>query len=93
MKLKRPQGALAPAPATYLVRNNMDMPTKAITDGFGSSNSQWGVVISLGTVACAFSKSLSGVAGDRSNPRFLLGIALPAFTWNRGLPLLAERPS
>lgn len=60
----------------YLVRNNLPMAAKAITDHFGFSNTQWGIVISVGTIVYAFSKFLSGVVGDRSNPRYLLGIAL-----------------
>ena len=60
----------------YLVRNNMPIATKSITDEFGFSNTQWGAVLSAGTVIYAFSKFLSGVIGDRANPRYLLGIAL-----------------
>jgi len=60
----------------YLVRNNMSMATKAITDEFGFSNTQWGAVLGAGTIVYAFSKFLSGVVGDRANPRYLLGIAL-----------------
>jgi phosphoglycerate transporter family protein len=60
----------------YLVRNNMSMATKSITDEFHFSNTQWGGVLSAATIVYAFSKFLSGVVGDRANPRYLLGIAL-----------------
>jgi sugar phosphate permease len=60
----------------YLVRNNMPMATKSITDEFHFTNTQWGGVLGAATVVYAFSKFLSGVVGDRANPRFLLGIAL-----------------
>jgi phosphoglycerate transporter family protein len=60
----------------YLVRNNMSMATKSITDEFHYSNTQWGEMLSAATIVYAFSKFLSGVVGDRANPRYLLGIAL-----------------
>jgi len=60
----------------YLVRNNMSMATKSITDEFHFSNTQWGGVLSAGTIVYAFSKFLSGVVGDRANPKYLLGFAL-----------------
>jgi phosphoglycerate transporter family protein len=60
----------------YLVRNNLSMATKSITDEFHFTNSQWGRVLSAATIVYAFSKFLSGVVGDRANPRYLLGIAL-----------------
>jgi phosphoglycerate transporter family protein len=60
----------------YLVRNNMSMATKSITDEFHYTNTQWGAVLSAGTVVYAFSKFLSGVVGDQANPRYLLGFAL-----------------
>lgn len=60
----------------YLVRNNMSMATKSITDEFHFTNTQWGRVLSAATIVYAFSKFLSGVIGDRANPRYLLGLAL-----------------
>jgi phosphoglycerate transporter family protein len=60
----------------YLVRNNMPMATKAITDEFHFSNTQWGGVLSVATIVYGFSKFLSGVIGDQANPRYLLGFAL-----------------
>ena len=60
----------------YLVRNNMSMATKSITDEFHYSNTEWGRVLGAATIVYAFSKFLSGVIGDRANPRYLLGIAL-----------------
>jgi phosphoglycerate transporter family protein len=60
----------------YLVRNNMSMATKSITDEFHYTNTQWGAVLSASTIVYAFSKFLSGVVGDQANPRYLLGFAL-----------------
>jgi sugar phosphate permease len=60
----------------YLLRNNMPMATKSITDEFHYTNTQWGRVLSVATIVYAFSKFLSGVIGDRANPRYLLGLAL-----------------
>jgi phosphoglycerate transporter family protein len=60
----------------YLVRSNMSMATKSITDEFHFSNTQWGEVLSAATVVYGISKFLSGVIGDQANPRYLLGIAL-----------------
>ena len=60
----------------YLVRKNLSMAAKAITDEFGFTNTQWGAVLSVATVVYALSKFLSGVIGDRANPRWLLSLGL-----------------
>ena len=60
----------------YFLRNNLPMAAKAICDEFHFSNKQWGVVISVSTIVYAFSKFLSGIVGDRANPRFLLALGL-----------------
>src|SRR5207248_9603616 len=60
----------------YFVRKNMSMATKAITDEFHFTNTQWGVVLSTATIVYAFSKFLSGVIGDRAHPRTLLAFGL-----------------
>src|SRR5438309_8383972 len=60
----------------YFVRKNMSMATKAITDEFHFTNTQWGAVLSSATIVYAFSKFLSGVVGDRANPRYLLAFGL-----------------
>jgi phosphoglycerate transporter family protein len=60
----------------YCVRKNLSMAAKAITDEFQFSNTQWGVVLSVSTIVYALSKFLSGVVGDRANPRYLLSIGL-----------------
>ena len=64
----------------YFVRKNISMAAKPITDEFGLSNTQWGLVLSVATVVYAFSKFLSGVIGDRANPRWLMagGLLLSA---------------
>src|SRR5260221_6824672 len=56
----------------YFVRKNLSMAAKAITDEFHFSNTQWGVVLSCATIVYAISKFLSGVIGDRANPRWLM---------------------
>jgi phosphoglycerate transporter family protein len=60
----------------YFVRNNLSIATPAITQEFHFSNTQWGLVLSLSTIVYAFSKFLSGIVGDRANPRYLLGLGL-----------------
>lgn len=60
----------------YFVRKNISMAAKAITDEFHFSNTQWGVVLSVATIVYAASKFLSGVIGDRANPRYLLALGL-----------------
>jgi len=60
----------------YFLRKNLSMAAKAITDEFHFSNTQWGVVLSVATIVYAFSKFLSGVVGDRANPRYLLALGL-----------------
>jgi phosphoglycerate transporter family protein len=60
----------------YLVRNNMSMATKSLTDEFHFSNAQWGELLSASSVVYGLSKFLSGMLGDRANPRYLLGFAL-----------------
>lgn len=60
----------------YFLRKNLSMAAKAITDEFHFSNTQWGVVLSVATVVYALSKFLSGVVGDRANPRYLLALGL-----------------
>lgn len=60
----------------YFVRKNISMAAKAITDEFHFSNTQWGVVLSVATIVYAASKFLSGVVGDRANPRYLLALGL-----------------
>jgi phosphoglycerate transporter family protein len=64
----------------YFVRKNISMAAKPITDEFGFTNTQWGVVLSVATVVYALSKFLSGVIGDRANPRWLMagGLLLSA---------------
>jgi phosphoglycerate transporter family protein len=56
----------------YFVRKNISMAAKPITDEFHFSNTQWGVVLSVATIVYALSKFLSGVIGDRANPRWLM---------------------
>ena len=60
----------------YFVRKNMSMATKAITDEFHFTNTQWGLVLGAATIIYALSKFLAGVLGDRANPRYLMGLAL-----------------
>ena len=60
----------------YFLRNNLPMAAKAICDEFHFSNKQWGLVLSTATIVYAFSKFLSGIVGDRANPRFLLALGL-----------------
>lgn len=60
----------------YFLRSNLPMAAKAICDEFHFSNKQWGLVVSAATITYAFSKFLSGIVGDRANPRFLLGLGL-----------------
>ena len=60
----------------YFLRKNLSMAAKAITDEFHFSNTQWGVVLSVATIVYAISKFLSGVVGDRANPRYLLALGL-----------------
>jgi phosphoglycerate transporter family protein len=56
----------------YFVRKNISMAAKPITDEFHLSNTQWGLVLSVATIVYALSKFLSGVIGDRANPRWLM---------------------
>jgi phosphoglycerate transporter family protein len=60
----------------YLVRKNLSMAAKPIADEFQFSNTQWGVVLSVSTIVYALSKFLSGVVGDRANPRYLFALGL-----------------
>jgi sugar phosphate permease len=60
----------------YFVRVNLPIAAPAITHEFGFSNTQWGLVLSISTIVYAISKFLSGVVGDRANPRYLLGLGL-----------------
>ena len=60
----------------YFVQKNLSMAAKAITDEFHFSNTQWGTVLSVATVVYALSKFLSGVVGDRANPRYLFALGL-----------------
>ena len=64
----------------YFTRKNISMAAKPITDEFGFTNTQWGMVLSAATVVYALSKFLSGVIGDRANPRWLMagGLLLSA---------------
>jgi len=76
----------------YFTRKNISMAAKPIADEFGFTNTQWGVVLSAATIVYAFSKFLSGLIGDRANPRWLMagGLLLSALTnvvfgWAAGL--------
>jgi phosphoglycerate transporter family protein len=60
----------------YFVRVNLPIAAPAITREFHFSNTQWGLVLSVSTVVYALSKCLSGIVGDRANPRYLLGLGL-----------------
>jgi len=64
----------------YFVRKNISMAAKPIADEFGFTNTQWGLVLSVATVVYALSKFLSGIVGDRANPRWLMagGLLLSA---------------
>jgi phosphoglycerate transporter family protein len=64
----------------YFVRKNISMAAKPITDEFHFTNTQWGLVLSVATIVYALSKFLSGVIGDRANPRHLMagGLLLSA---------------
>ncbi len=65
----------------YFVRKNISMAAKPITDEFHFTNTQWGLVLSVATIVYALSKFLSGIIGDRANPRWLMagGLLLSAF--------------
>jgi len=52
---------------------NLSMAAKPIIDEFHFSNTQWGLVLSIATIVYAFSKFLSGIVGDRANPKYLMG--------------------
>jgi phosphoglycerate transporter family protein len=64
----------------YLLRKNLSMAAKPMIDEFGFSNTQWGLMLSVATIVYAVSKFLSGVIGDRANPRYLMagGLLLSA---------------
>jgi phosphoglycerate transporter family protein len=56
----------------YLLRKNLSMAAKPMIDEFGFTNTQWGLMLSVATIVYACSKFLSGVIGDRANPRYLM---------------------
>ncbi len=60
----------------YFVRKNMSMATKSITDEFGFSNTEWGMVLSAATIVYAFSKFASGILADRISPKYMMSIGL-----------------
>lgn len=64
----------------YFVRKNLSMAAKPIVDEFGFTNTQWGLLLSAATIVYAISKFLSGIIGDRANPRWLMagGLMLSA---------------
>ena len=64
----------------YLLRKNLSMAAKSIIDEFGFTNTQWGLLLSTATIVYAVSKFLSGIIGDRANPRYLMagGLLLSA---------------
>ncbi len=64
----------------YLVRKNISMAAKPMADEYGFSNTQWGVILSASTIVYAVSKFVSGLVGDRANPRWLMagGLLLSA---------------
>ncbi len=64
----------------YLLRKNLSMAAKSIIDEFGFTNTQWGLLLSTATIVYAVSKFLSGIIGDRTNPRYLMagGLLLSA---------------
>ena len=60
----------------YLVRTNLSMATKAITDEFGFSNTQWGLLLTISTLVYAVSKFLSGVLADVVRPKYIMATGL-----------------
>jgi len=64
----------------YFTRLNISMAAKPISDEFGFTNTQWGLVLSVSTIVYAFSKFFGGIVGDRANPRYLMagGLLLSA---------------
>ena len=45
----------------YFTRQNISMAAKPISDEFGFTNTQWGLVLSVSTIVYAFSKFFSGI--------------------------------
>jgi phosphoglycerate transporter family protein len=76
----------------YFVRKNISIASKAITDEFQFTNTEWGIVLSVATVVYAFSKFFSGILADRVNPKYMMSIGLLAsalinimFGWGESL--------
>jgi phosphoglycerate transporter family protein len=60
----------------YFVRTNLSMAAKAITDEFGFSNTQWGLMLTISTIVYAVSKFLSGVLADVIRPKYIMATGL-----------------
>ncbi|HEX3729006.1 MAG TPA: MFS transporter [Opitutaceae bacterium] len=60
----------------YLVRANISIAADAIMGQYHISKTEWGVMLTIGTLVYSWSKFLSGVVGDQANPRYLLGLGL-----------------
>lgn len=60
----------------YFCRKNFSMANKPLSDAFGFSNTEMGIILSSATIVYAFSKFFSGVLADRMNARYLMGFGL-----------------
>ncbi|MFV0415553.1 MAG: MFS transporter [Chthoniobacterales bacterium] len=60
----------------YFCRKNFSMVNKPLSEEFGFSATQMGVILSTATILYAFSKFFSGVLADRMNARYLMGFGL-----------------
>ena len=60
----------------YFVRKNISIAAKSITDEFGLSNTEWGLVLSAATIVYALSKFLSGILADRVSPKYMMSLGL-----------------
>jgi sugar phosphate permease len=62
----------------YFVRNNINVPLKAIGTDLGYSKERLGIIITIGGVTYGVSKFINGFLGDHANPRYFMAAGLLA---------------
>jgi OPA family sugar phosphate sensor protein UhpC-like MFS transporter len=60
----------------YFSRKSFTFAMPAIIKALGFTEPQMGIVLSVSTLAYGVSKFVSGVLGDRTNPKYLMGLGL-----------------
>lgn len=60
----------------YFVRKNLSMALKGMEEELGYSNTELGLILTVGSLVYGIGKFLNGMLADRANPRWFMAIGL-----------------